>query len=148
MPRPTCEVVLGDARLRLRAADRTRFGLIVLDAFSSDAMPVHLLTREALRLYRDKLADGGLVAFTITNGYLDLEPVLGNLAARRRDDLPGPLRRRALAARRQRRGKQPSIWAVLADRPEASGRSRRSSLDTGPDAGRRQPFWRDSVRTI
>jgi hypothetical protein len=74
------DVVLGDARLRLpRAADR-RYGLIMADAFSSDAVPVHLLTREALALYRSKLREDGIVAFNVSNNYVSLEPVLGNLA--------------------------------------------------------------------
>ena len=74
------DVVLGDARLRLpRAADR-RYGLIVADAFSSDAVPVHLITREALALYRSKLREHGIVAFNVSNRYVALEPVLGNLA--------------------------------------------------------------------
>ncbi|MDQ3644807.1 MAG: fused MFS/spermidine synthase, partial [Actinomycetota bacterium] len=74
------DVVLGDARLRLlRAADR-RYGLIIADAFSSDAVPVHLITREALALYRSKLRERGIVAFNVSNSYLALEPVLGNLA--------------------------------------------------------------------
>jgi hypothetical protein len=74
------DVVLGDARLRLpRAADR-RYGLIMADAFSSDAVPVHLITREALALYRAKLREHGIVAFNVSNSYVDLEPVLGNLA--------------------------------------------------------------------
>jgi hypothetical protein len=74
------DVVLGDARLRLpRAADRG-YGLIVADAFSSDAVPVHLITREALALYRSKLREHGIVAFNVSNSYLALEPVLGNLA--------------------------------------------------------------------
>jgi hypothetical protein len=73
-------VVLGDARLRLpRAADR-RYGLIMADAFSSDAVPVHLINREALTLYRSKLREHGIVAFNVSNSYVDLEPVLGNLA--------------------------------------------------------------------
>ncbi|MDQ3675822.1 MAG: fused MFS/spermidine synthase [Actinomycetota bacterium] len=74
------DVVLGDARLRLpRAADRG-YGLIMADAFSSDAVPVHLLTREALALYRSKLREHGIVAFNVSNNYVTLEPVLGNLA--------------------------------------------------------------------
>jgi hypothetical protein len=74
------DVVLGDARLRLpRAADR-RYGLIMADAFSSDAVPVHLITREALALYRSKLREHGIVAFNVSNNYVALEPVLGNLA--------------------------------------------------------------------
>ncbi len=74
------DVVLGDARLRLRTAADRGYGLIVADAFSSDAIPVHLITREALALYRSKLREHGIIAFNVSNKYLDLEPVLGNLA--------------------------------------------------------------------
>jgi spermidine synthase len=73
-------VVLGDARLKLERAPDRRYGLIVADAFSSDAIPVHLLTREALELYRSKLQPRGIVAFNVSNIYVALEPVLGNLA--------------------------------------------------------------------
>lgn len=80
----TVRVELGDARIRLGAVRRERPGerydLIAVDAFTSDAIPVHLLTREALRLYLDMLTPEGLVAFHISNRYLDLEPVLANLA--------------------------------------------------------------------
>jgi hypothetical protein len=76
-PAATLEVVLGDARLRLADAPEHHFQAIVLDAFSSDAIPVHLLTREALSLYLARRAPGGLIAFHISNRYLDLEPVLG-----------------------------------------------------------------------
>src|SRR5205823_3067228 len=58
-----------------------KFALLVVDAFSSDAIPIHLITREALDIYLRNLADDGLVAFHISNRYLDLAPVLGNLAA-------------------------------------------------------------------
>lgn len=75
------DVVLGDARLSLARAAGPRYGLFVLDAFSSDAIPTHLLTREALLLYRSRLREGGVLAFHISNNYLDLEPVLGNLAS-------------------------------------------------------------------
>jgi SAM-dependent methyltransferase len=77
---PDVHIVLGDARLSLaRAADST-YDLIVLDAFSSDAIPAHLLTREALAVYLEKLAPGGVVAFHISNRYIDLKPVLAELA--------------------------------------------------------------------
>jgi hypothetical protein len=73
-------VVLGDARLSLeRAADR-QYGVIVADAFSSDAVPIHLMTREALGLYLAKLRSDGVMAYHISNRNLQLEPVLGNLA--------------------------------------------------------------------
>jgi hypothetical protein len=73
-------VVLGDARLSLTNEPDGSFNLIVLDAFSGDAIPVHLLTREALRLYLTKLADGGLIALHISNNHLDLGPVVRELA--------------------------------------------------------------------
>jgi hypothetical protein len=68
-------IVTGDARLRLREAPASAYDLIVLDAFSSDAVPAHLLTREAVALYLSKLALGGLVAFHVSNRSLELERV-------------------------------------------------------------------------
>ena len=62
------------------ASDRIR-GILVIDAFSSDAIPLHLLTREALQLYLSKLTDDGILAFHVSNRYLNLHPVLANLAA-------------------------------------------------------------------
>jgi hypothetical protein len=73
-------VVLGDGRLSLRAAPAHGYGMIVLDAFSGDSIPTHLLTREALALYLTKLAPNGVLAFHISNRHLDLHSVLGNLA--------------------------------------------------------------------
>lgn len=77
---PEARLVLGDARLTLRRADDASFGLLVLDAYSSDAIPLHLISREALDLYLAKLRPDGLLAFHISNRHLDLEPVLGRLA--------------------------------------------------------------------
>ena len=70
------DVVLGDARLKLAAAADGSYDLLVLDAFSSDAIPVHLLTREAIALYLRKLKPGGVVMIHTTNRHLNLEPVL------------------------------------------------------------------------
>jgi SAM-dependent methyltransferase len=84
--------VIGDARVTLAQAEG-QYDAIVLDAFSSDAIPVHLLTREAMSMYLDKLAPGGILLVHISNRYLDLEPVLAlaaselGLAARLRDDV-------------------------------------------------------------
>ncbi len=73
------DIVLGDARLTLEQSD-AKFGLLVIDAFGSDAIPWHLLTREALELDRTRLQDNGILAFHISNRFLDLEPVLANQA--------------------------------------------------------------------
>jgi spermidine synthase len=74
------EVILGDARLSLREAPDGEYGVIVSDVFSSDAIPAHLMTREAIDLYFQKLISDGVLAFHISNRHLKLEPVLGDLA--------------------------------------------------------------------
>ena len=78
---PDAAIIVGDARLKLRDEADNGFGLLVIDAFSSDAIPVHLITREALILYLEKLAPGGLLAFHISNRNMKLSPVLAALAA-------------------------------------------------------------------
>jgi hypothetical protein len=103
-------VVEGDARLSLQIAPEDHFGLIVLDAFSSDAIPVHLLTQQALDLYLSKLAEGGILAFHVSSRSLDLTPILADLAESRSlvsiafDD-------RKLSSFA---GKDPSQWVVMA----------------------------------
>jgi spermidine synthase len=77
------EVVEGDARISLAAersgAEPPRFDFLIIDAFSSDAIPVHLLTREALELYLGTLKEGGLLAVHVSNRHFDLVPVLARL---------------------------------------------------------------------
>ncbi|MFO0234759.1 MAG: spermidine synthase [Burkholderiales bacterium] len=79
--RAKLEPALGDARLVLEREAPQRFDVIAVDAFSSDSIPVHLLTREALAVYRRHLAERGTVVFHITNRYLDLSGVVAQLAA-------------------------------------------------------------------
>jgi len=74
------EVVAGDARLSLEREPDQRFDVLVLDAFSSGAIPVHLLTREAFALYRRHLAEGGVLALHLTNRHLDLARVVQAVA--------------------------------------------------------------------
>jgi hypothetical protein len=72
----TTEVVLGDARLSLEAETPQGYDLLAIDAFSSDSIPVHLLTREAFALYFRHLAPGGVLAVHVSNRYLALQPVV------------------------------------------------------------------------
>jgi hypothetical protein len=74
-------VVLGDARLTLQTVPDGHYDVLVIDAFSSDSIPPHLLTREAAALYRRKLAPDGVLLFHISNRYIDLRPALAALAA-------------------------------------------------------------------
>lgn len=78
---PTIKVVLGDGRLTLQKMPNASQDLLVMDAFTSDAVPVHLLTREALAMYLTKLKADGVLVYHISNRYLDLAPVLAALAA-------------------------------------------------------------------
>ena len=81
----TLEFAIGDARLsmerELAAGTPQKFDVLAIDAFSSDSIPVHLITREAIRLYMQQLAPGGVLAVHISNRFLDLKPVLANIAA-------------------------------------------------------------------
>ncbi len=77
---PKTAVVLGDARLSLLQAPANSYAWLIVDAFSSDAIPMHLLTQQAFTLYLSRLRPGGYLAFHISNHFLDLEPALGSLA--------------------------------------------------------------------
>jgi len=113
-------ILVGDGRLRLGRAPSHRYDVILLDAFSSDSIPLHLLTREALALYLEKLAADGILVFHVSQRLLDVGPVLAaladdaRLASRVRDDLSaGPV---TLA-----RGQDVSRWIVLARRESDLG---------------------------
>jgi hypothetical protein len=104
------KIVLGDARLQLQNSPDHHYGLIVLDAFNSDAIPVHLLTQEAIDLYTSKLAPGGMLAFHISNRSLKLDRVLATLSARN-----GARSLSLVDGEFDRvRGKDPSEWLVMA----------------------------------
>ena len=75
------EVALGDGRLLLESEPSQQFDLLVMDAFSGDSVPVHLITREAFRTYFRHLKAGGILAVNVTNTYLDLRPVMERAAA-------------------------------------------------------------------
>lgn len=74
------EIVLGDARFSMQREARQNYDLLVLDAFSGDSIPVHLLTREAVGVYLGHLKPTGALAVHVTNRHLDLVPVVQKLA--------------------------------------------------------------------
>jgi len=112
----TMRVIIGDARLRLADAAHSSYGMIILDAFSNDAIPVHLLTVEAVGEYLEALREDGILVFHISNVFVDFEPVLANLATALglevfvMDDVDIP-------AEEAKRGRMPSTWAVAARAP-------------------------------
>jgi hypothetical protein len=141
------EVALGDARLRLREAAAGRYGLLVLDAFSSDSVPLHLLTREALELYMDKLHPDGLLAFHLTNRRANLKPVLANLAhdaglvCLGRDDME-------LSAADWAAGKEQSQWIVIARRAGALASLAADPRWSPPSTDPRVGVWTDDFSNI
>ena len=120
------EVVLGDARIQLErelAAGRAHdFDLIAVDAFSGDAIPMHLLTAECAEIYRQRLAPGGIIALHISNRSLDLEPVTRGLAR-----YLGWQARMVVVARDlldEDTGESSSRWVMLTERRETFANSK------------------------
>lgn len=105
---PGAAIVLGDARQKLEEMPAAAFDVLVVDAFSSDSIPLHLLTKEALRLYADRVGPDGLVLIHVSNRYFDLPPVVGDMA--RATGLTGLL----LVDRPNKvRNTTPSLWVAL-----------------------------------
>ena len=127
MPAPP-RVRLGDARLSI-ATDTTRYDVLVLDAYSSDAIPVHLLTREAFQEYFAHLTPHGVLVLHLSNRFFDLEPVVARIA--RDGGWSGRLRSDGQVSERERsQGRFPADWAVVA----------REERELAPLAG--DPRWR------
>ena len=144
--------ILGDARLSLQQQPDKSFDVIVVDAFSSDSIPVNVITVEAFELYLQKIANDGLLMIHISNRSLDLEPVLGNLvdhngwAARVQDHRPDPH-----AGNENRQGdlyRFSSKWVVIALEPAALGLlatdTRWRGLRVAPHMG----LWSDDYSNI
>ena len=110
---PGAQVVLGDGRLTIADAPDHSYDLIVLDAFGSDAPPVHLLTKEAVQLYLSKLRPGGVLLFNVSNKYVNLAGLLGaqaNAASLVSYERADP----TVTAEQAAKGKFPSDWVVMA----------------------------------
>jgi len=76
---PNCDVIIGDGRLQLEREPNGTLDLLLLDAFSSDSIPTHLLSREALEMYLVKLKPDGVLLFHVSNRYLDVEKLVSAL---------------------------------------------------------------------
>jgi SAM-dependent methyltransferase len=129
----TIEIALGDARLSLEREAPQGFDVLAIDAFSSDAIPVHLITAEALAIYRKHMKPGGIIAFHVTNRYLNLIPVVQKLAEAEglhavlvADDGEEPMGSR-------------SDWVLLSDRETAL---EKEAIDEAAEAIEPRPDWR------
>jgi SAM-dependent methyltransferase len=142
------EVVLGDARLSLQQAHDGQYGVLVLDAYTSDTIPLHLITREALALYLQKLAPDGLLIFHISNRHLRLERVLGVLAQNAGlscviQNESGGGEGELLAT-----GKISSKWVVMARRSETLAGLIRDPRWQRPPSHLRARLWTDDYASV
>ena len=135
--RGKCDVVLGDGRLSLEREQPQEFDVLVLDAFSGDAVPTHLLTEEAFEIYHRHLRPGATIAVNISNRYLDLSPVVAGLA-----DRFGYSMSRTLSAADPAKGQFPADWIVLT--PRGAGAVPQVKTAAGVEnASPRKILWTD-----
>ncbi|MBD1940296.1 fused MFS/spermidine synthase [Microcoleus sp. FACHB-68] len=140
-------VILGDARLRFLEAPNNYYDIIVMDAFSSDSIPVHLVTREAIQLYFSKLTSQGLLVINISNRYINLEPVLGklaenlNLVALRQLD-------RDISPAEKAAGKSASHWVVFARSRQDFGKLNNDPSWQPIPKPANVPLWTDEFSNI
>jgi hypothetical protein len=142
---PEARVHIGDARLVLEKMPPGAFDALVIDAFSSDSIPVHLMTREAFGIYRRALSPQGLLLVHISNRYIDLQPMVSGLAA-----ASGMEARILSDLEPGRRGVSPSLWTALAADP---GTLQRLEAVSGADAWEMLPrppeqVWSDDFASI
>jgi len=141
-----CRVVLGDARLSLAARTGAQYRLIALDAFSSDAIPMHLLTQEAMDVYLSRLAAHGVMAIHVSNRHLRLDGLIGRLAAAR--GLVALEMRDLQRSEQWPKDKTPSHWVVLARTSDDFGALARDADWMPPPAGAGEPLWTDDFSNI
>ncbi|MFO0881441.1 MAG: fused MFS/spermidine synthase [Gemmataceae bacterium] len=143
--RGNLRIVPGDARRRLEREPDASFDLLLLDAFSSDAIPVHLLTREALALYGRKLRPGGLLLFHVSNRYLDLPPLLGRLA--HEAGLSAQVDHSHPSGGQAEQGMMSSIWVLIGqeDAVAALAARDRQWMPLEPTPG---PIWTDDFSNL
>jgi spermidine synthase len=137
-----------DGRLGLRGMPEASYDLIVIDAFSSDAIPTHLITREAVALYESRLKARGVIAFHVSSRFFDLPPVLARIAGDRqlaafaRFDEQVPPERAA-------EGMRASVWVVLARTESDLGQIARSAPRwTRLSASAGDPLWTDDYTNV
>ncbi len=141
-----CDVILGDARLSLARSPGVNYSLLVLDAFSSDGIPVHLVTTEALDLYLERLTPDGVIAFHISNRHLDLKPILAAGAARR--GLVALVQRHAATQAAAEEGRYGSEWLLMARTHAAFGPIASDARWHAPRALRGTRVWTDDYSDV
>ena len=137
------DIVVGDARNSLAREEPQHFDVLVVDAFSGDAIPIHLLTREALALYRRHLAPGGIIAFHISNRHVDLEPPIAVLAAS-----AGMEARHVHSLGKETPGAYPSTWMLVTDNASFFLQPDLVAHAFYPDTKPGIPLWTDDYSAL
>ncbi len=140
-----CQVVLGDARVSLSRMPEHAYDLLVLDAFSSDSIPIHLMTREALSLYLSRLAPDGVLVMHISNRHLRLAPIVARLAASQK---LVALQQIELTAPGWPEGKNSSHWIVMARNPMDLAALSKDKRWSPLVASSSTPLWTDDFSNI
>jgi spermidine synthase len=135
------EIIHGDARLNLSREPPQGFNVLVLDAFSGDAIPVHLLTREAFAIYLERMAPDGIIAVHISNKHFDLEPVVLALA-----DVY-QLKTVTIATNGTSTGEGSSTW-VLVSKSERPLRARRIWSGRSKKQSKARVLWTDDHASL
>jgi len=137
------EVVLGDARIQMEP-EVSVFDFIAVDAFSSDAIPMHLLTAEAADIYRKRLTPGGLLLFHISNRSLNLEPVTRGLAQHLNWNAA-----QILGEDNPSTGEDGSRWVILTENLELLQKITQPAPHIGwTDPGRQPILWTDDFASL
>jgi SAM-dependent methyltransferase len=138
----TIELALGDARLSLEREPNQEFDVLVVDAFSSDAIPVHLITTEALGIYRRHMKPGGIIAFHVTNRFLNLIPVVEGLAR-----VHGLFVIHIVDEGEDSRGNR-SDWLLLSDRREVLDHPELAEAATEVEVRQEWRLWTDDFNNL
>jgi hypothetical protein len=140
------EIAIGDARLSLEREMRNpalqhTYDVLAIDAFSGDAIPVHLLTREAFALYREALRDDGVLAVHVSNHYLDLPPIVRGLAEEQ-----GRQVARIETADDESRALDSSTWMLVTN--NAALLENAAPFIQSPEPGERSLVWTDAFSSL
>jgi hypothetical protein len=136
-------IVMGDARLSLEREQPNGFDVLAVDAFSSDAIPVHLLTKEAVQIYFKHIRPGGVIAIHVSNRYLSLAPIVFRIATE--------LNKTALQVENRENGALEQFsadWVLVADDPRVFDRPGFRAAANNPAPEPNTPLWTDDYSNL
>lgn len=137
------DIVEGDARSSLASESPRKFDVLVIDAFSGDAIPIHLLTAEAVALYKRHLVPGGILAFHISNQHVDLEPQIALLASS-----AGMRAMRVSSIANEQRGEFNATWMLASEDPQFFAQPEVETQARRPATDPKLRLWTDDYSSL